>query len=196
MLKTGPAGLEIIKHFEGCKLAAYQDVADVWTIGYGDTGPDVKPGLVISQEEAERRLANRLAREFEPGVRAAIEDAPTTQGQFDSMVSLAYNIGVAAFKSSTVARMHKAGNYTAAAEAFLLWVKAGGKVLSGLVRRREEEARLYLSDVHKAPAAPIPNANNPDWHIREAQRLLGVKADGIFGPVSQAALKTWRATHA
>jgi lysozyme len=80
-------------------------------------------------------------------VLAAIENAPTTDNQFSAMVSLAYNIGVGAFARSTVARKHNEGDHQAAAEAFALWNKAGGRVLAGLVRRRKEEADLYSADI-------------------------------------------------
>ena len=146
-MNINAAGLEIIKRNEGCELTAYRDVVGVWTIGYGDTGPDVHRGLTITQEEAEQRLVDRLTREFEPGVLAAIGGAPTTDNQFSAMVSLAYNIGVGAFAGSTVARKHTEGDHQAAAEAFALWNKSGGRVLCGLVRRREEEADLYSADV-------------------------------------------------
>lgn len=180
-METNAAALEIIKRNEGLRLDAYEDVVGVWTIGYGDTGPDVKRGLRITEEEAERRLADRLAREFEPGVLAAIRPAPTTVNQFSAMVSLAYNIGVRAFTSSTVVRMHKAGDYVAAAEAFNLWVKAGGRVYAGLVRRRQEEAELYLSADHEIDETPTQK-------IKEIQTIIGTVADGDFGPMSRAAL--------
>jgi lysozyme len=144
-MKTNAAGIELIKRNEGCRLAAYLDSVGVWTIGYGDTGPHVVGDCTISQDEAEQRLVSRLEREFEPGVLRAIGDAQTTANQFAAMVSLAYNIGVGAFAGSTVARQHQAGNHAAAAEAFGLWNKAGGKVLAGLTRRRAEEAKLYAA---------------------------------------------------
>lgn len=180
-MQTNSAGIDIIKKNEGLRLDAYEDVVGVWTIGYGDTGPDVKRGLRITEDEAERRLADRLAREFEPGVLAAIRPAPTTGNQFSAMVSLAYNIGVRAFTSSTVVRMHKAGDYVAAAEAFNLWVKAGGRVYAGLVRRRQEEAELYLSADHEIDETPTQK-------IKEIQTIIGTEPDGDFGPMSRAAL--------
>lgn len=156
-MQTNNAGLELIKRNEGCRLTAYRDVVNVLTIGWGHTGPDVYEGMTITQAQADQMLVDRLSREFEPGVLAAIGNAETTENQFSAMVSLAYNIGVgrlddpktpqneaSGFKGSTVARMHRAGNYTAAANAFLLWNKAGGKIFAGLTRRRQEEADLYL----------------------------------------------------
>lgn len=164
-MKTGVAGRELIERNEGLRLNAYQDSVGVWTIGFGDTGPDVVEGLTITREEADQRFSRRLAREFEPAVDRVCEGVPTKQGEFDAMVSLAYNIGTGAFAKSSVARMHRAGNTQAAAEAFALWNKAGGRVLAGLTRRRQEEADLYVSDAaldEEAPeVVPEPAAAEP-----------------------------------
>lgn len=161
MMRTSQAGLTLVKRNEGCRLAAYLCPAGVPTIGYGDTGPDVHLGLRITQQEAEERLARRLAREFEPGVLDALQGAPTTQAQFDALASLAYNIGVRGFAKSSVARLHREGRHAEAADAFRLYNKGrvNGElvVLRGLSRRREEERELYLSGgdlkINNAPAA-------------------------------------------
>jgi len=202
VLKTGMAGLELIRQNEGIRLNAYRDVVGVWTIGYGDTGPDVHEGMRITQAQADQMLADRLAREFEPGVWAAIGDAPTTQSQFDAMVSLAYNIGVGVFGRSSVARMHRAGNYASAAAAFAWWNIAGGRVFPGLARRRAEEAALYLA---AAPSAAIDGSLPQLVEFERAARALQEELrnqgfyrgaiDGDFGPVSRAALAAWRAAH-
>ena|SRR6266851_5728607 len=139
---TNEAALELIKRNEGCSLRAYFDPVGVLTIGYGHTGKYVTPGQVITQEEAEDLLRLDL-RHFEYGVDDALGDA--TDNQFGAMVSLAYNIGLGAFRRSTVLRDHNAGKFAEAAEAFLMWNKADGKVLPGLVRRRYEERALYLT---------------------------------------------------
>ena len=147
-MKISVAGRELIERNEGLRLEAYPDPAsggDPWTIGYGDTGPDVVPGLVITKEEASRRLTERLDREFGPAVERAIGSAPTTQNQFDAMVSLAYNIGVGGFARSSVVREHVTMHYQDAADAFLLWNRAAGRVMAGLTRRRGEERELYLA---------------------------------------------------
>lgn len=135
-------GLTVLKHYEGCRLKAYQDSVGVWTIGYGDT-ENVLPGMTITQEEAEDRLERRLDRDFEPGVRAAIT-AGMRQEQFDAMVCLAYNIGVSAFAKSTLVKLFNAGDIQLAADQFLRWDKAGGKSLKGLRRRRAAERALFL----------------------------------------------------
>jgi lysozyme len=136
------ATVELIKRNEGCRLAAYQDSVGVWTIGYGHTGDDVTEGLQISQDQAEQLLRQDLEK-FQDGVDDAIA-GDTSDNQFGAMVSLAFNIGLAHFKTSTVLREHNAGHYQTAADAFLLWNKAGGRVLPGLDRRRREERDQYL----------------------------------------------------
>jgi lysozyme len=135
----------MIEGWEGSVLTAYRDPVGILTIGYGHTGPDVTEGQTITKEEADETLANDLGK-FEDGVNAAVDTAPTTQGQFDAMVSLSFNIGLGNFRKSTVLRKHLESDYTPAADAFLLWNKAGGRVLPGLVKRREGERGVYLSD--------------------------------------------------
>lgn len=140
--KTSQDGINLIKHFEGLRTKAYKDPVGIWTIGYGDTGPDVVEGLVITETEAEQRLKNRLSREFEPGVFGSLKRRPS-QNEFDAMVSLAYNIGVGAFARSTLVKMFNEGNVTGAADQFLRWNKAGGKELKGLTRRRYAERAMF-----------------------------------------------------
>lgn len=145
-MKTSSNGVQVMHSFEGCRLEAYPDPAtggDPWTVGFGDTGPDVKPGLCISQDEADARFARRLSREFEPGVSAALTRTPL-QGQFDGMVCLAYNIGVGAFKSSTLVSKFNDGEFTEAANQFLRWDRAAGKSMKGLRRRRAAERALFM----------------------------------------------------
>lgn len=142
------AGLALIREFEGCRLTAYRDPVGIWTIGYGDTGPDVVEGLTITQAEAEGRLRARL-REFEAAVADALVRRPT-DNEFSASVALAYNIGARAFAGSTVAKRHNAGDTAGAAAAFARWNKATGangklQELRGLTRRRAAEANLYLT---------------------------------------------------
>jgi lysozyme len=137
------ATIELIKRNEGCELTAYQDSVGVWTIGYGHTGPDVSAGLRITQDQAEALLRQDLEK-FQDGVDDLL-GADTSDNQFGAMVSLAFNIGLGHFKTSSVLREHNAGHTQTAADAFLLWNKAGGKELKGLTRRRAEERGLYLT---------------------------------------------------
>lgn len=134
------AGLALIKASEGLVLKAYLDAVGVLTIGYGSTGAHVKPGMVITEARAESLLLEDLAR-FEAAVRKLCP--VTTQGQFDAMVSLSFNVGERAFEGSTLRRLHNAGNYVGAAAEFARWRFAGGKELPGLVKRRAAERALY-----------------------------------------------------
>lgn len=143
-ITMSPQGLQVLQHFESCRLTAYWDATGrVWTIGWGDTGPDVHEGLVINQGEADARLERRLGLEFVPGVLSCITRS-MTPGQLDAMVDLTYNIGVAAFQSSTLARKFNAGDVTGAADEFPRWNRSGGQVLLGLRRRRAADRVLFL----------------------------------------------------
>ncbi len=146
-MKINKAGLDLIKSFEGLRLETYKCSADVDTIGYGHTSaagePKVVPGMKITANEAEAILARDLVK-YETAVTKALSVVPTSN-QFAAMVSLCYNIGPGNFASSSVVRRLNEGNPKAAAEAFLRWNKAGGKVLAGLTRRREEEKKLFLT---------------------------------------------------
>ncbi len=115
---------------------------DVPTIGYGSTGPDIKMGTIWTVAQCEARFASSFAA-FSQAVDRLIDDAPTTQGQFDACVSLAYNIGIDAFGTSTLLRLHKAGDYAGAAAQFARWNRQKGKVLNGLIKRREVERQFY-----------------------------------------------------
>lgn len=136
-------GLQVLKYYESCRLEAYWDAnGKVWTIGWGDTGPDVVKGLRITQAEADLRLKNRLANEFVPGVLSTLTRS-VTKGQLDAMVDLAYNIGVSAFRGSTLLRKFNAGDTAGAAAEFKRWNKSKGKVLLGLTRRRASDEALF-----------------------------------------------------
>lgn len=142
-MKTSPRGINLIKEFEGFRAEAYKPIpSDPWTIGYG-TIRGVKPGDVMTRAEAERRLRHELV-EYERAVERAT-GGNATQPQFDALVSFAYNVGVKGMAGSTVIKRHNAGDHQAAARAFGLWNKAGGKVWPGLTRRRAAEAALYLT---------------------------------------------------
>ena len=133
-------GLELIKRFEGCKLRAYVCAGGRLTIGFGSTGPHVKPGMTITQEQADELLRSDLRR-FEDYVSERC--APATDNQFSALVSFAFNVGENALATSTLRRMHLEGNHEGAAGQFKRWNKAGGRVLKGLVTRRAAEEALY-----------------------------------------------------
>ncbi|OQS37343.1 lysozyme [Chromobacterium haemolyticum] len=138
-------GIKLIQQFEGLRLKAYQDAVGVWTIGYGHTGPNVTPGLVITQAQADALLARDLSR-FETGVTRLVQ-VPLNQNQFDALVSFSYNLGLGSLQNSTLLRLLNQRDYAGAAAQFPRWNKAGGKVLPGLTRRRAAEQALFLQPV-------------------------------------------------
>ncbi|MDT4321834.1 lysozyme [Klebsiella aerogenes] len=149
-MQTSDEGIALIKDFEGCRLTAYPDPGTggaPWTIGYGWTlpvdGKPVRPGMTIDQAIADRLLKAGLV-SYENDVLKIVK-VKLTQGQFDALVSFAYNIGSRALSTSTLLKKLNAGDIKGAADEFLRWNKAGGKVLNGLTRRREAERALFLS---------------------------------------------------
>lgn len=147
-MKTSSNAHAVMHYFESCRLTSYPDPATggaPWTIGWGDTGPDVVKGLTITQDEADARFAARLAREFAPGVAKIVAGAPMMhQCEFDGMVCLAYNIGLGNFRGSTLVRKFNAGDTAGAAAQFLVWNKAAGREMLGLRRRRAAEQALFM----------------------------------------------------
>lgn len=153
-MRVSSHGLEFIKREEGLRLTAYQDSANIWTIGYGHTG-NILPGDQITREQAEQLLHDDLIY-FEWQLMRAIK-VPVTQSQFDALVSLIFNIGpgcqgkrsgLISLKSgrpSTLLRYLNAGRYQDAAEQFSCWIYAGGRALKGLIERRAREKILFLS---------------------------------------------------
>jgi lysozyme len=146
--KTGKAGIDMIKAFEGFRAAPYKCSAGVPTIGYGATfypsGKKVTmTDAAITEEQAVELLANMLV-SFEKYVDSYCVDT-ITQNQFDALVSFAYNLGPANLKASTLLKKVNANAEDESIRLeFMKWVKAGGKTLKGLVRRREAEADLYF----------------------------------------------------
>ena len=139
-------GVDLICGFEGKRLTAYDDGVGVWTIGFGTTvypnGIKVKKGDTCTEAQAKAYMAHDL-KKFEATVNKAVT-VQLNQNQFDALVSLTYNIGSGAFKNSTLLKKLNAKDYTGAADQFLVWNKGGGKVLKGLVSRRDAERALFL----------------------------------------------------
>ncbi len=188
-MDTSPAGRAFIEKYEGCVLHTYLDQRGIPTIGIGCTGPEAWPGRVIDRATADKLFAVRLDMEFEPGIERALEGAPITQGQFDAFVSLFFNVGIGNARTCTAMRMHKAGDYQAAAHAFLLFDKV--RNAQGVLvysephyRRRVAEAEMYLAPPGVAKVLPSYDR----YKVAKAMQVaLGVPADGIWGPVSRAA---------
>jgi lysozyme len=146
-MKVNAEGYALIKRFEGCRLKAYKCPAAVWTIGFGNTfyenGEKVKEGDVITQQRADE-LAKFIIDQFAVSISPFIKQ-PLTENQFSACVSLAYNIGTGGFKRSSVFKKLNINPLDATiADSFRLWNKGGGKVLRGLVNRREAEIHLYF----------------------------------------------------
>lgn len=140
-MKTSIEGLALIKKFEGLELEAYKCAAGVWTIGYGHT-KDVNKGDVWSETHAEHMLEVELE-EFEEYINDYVT-VNLSQNQFDALVSWVYNLGPANLKASTMLKVLNSGDYEGVPAQIKRWNKAGGKVLQGLIRRREAEALLFM----------------------------------------------------
>ena len=140
-MRTSQKCVSLIKSFEGLRLKSYQDSAGVWTIGYGATR-GVTAGMIITKEQAERMLINDIGR-FEPEIERLVK-VSLSQDQWDALMSFTYNLGAQKLGSSTLLKLLNAANYNGAAEQFSRWNKAGGQVLSGLVKRRAAERVMFL----------------------------------------------------
>ena len=139
-MRISQEGVNLIKHFEGCRLEAYKCPAGVWTIGYGHT-KGVKEGDAIEQEAAEAFLIEDLEA-FEQAV-ARLVKVPITQQQFDALVSFTFNLGAGNLERSTLLEKLNGYQYIEVPEQMMRWVRAGGQVLDGLVKRRAAEAALF-----------------------------------------------------
>ncbi len=186
-------GLAMIETFEGYFAKPYMCPAGVLTQGFGHTaaagGEPI--GGAWSRDTARRVLRADIARQYAPGVRKLLKREPT-QGQFDAMVSFAFNCGVAALKKSSILKFFNRGEDAQAAGAFMLWVKAAGKTMPGLVRRRAAEALAYKGirdmnfngrhDVGEPAYGPMPQAVDQEREkIAGSGTLQGSGAAGAGG---------------
>jgi lysozyme len=147
-MKLSDDGAKLIKHFEACKLIAYPDPgtgAAPWTCGWGSTGTDIFDGVVWSQAYADQRFLDDSV-PFEQAVEKCVL-APLTQAQFDALVSLAYNIGPANLRGSTLMRKLNERDYATAASEFVRWNRAAGQIMRGLTRRRYAERALFEGEL-------------------------------------------------
>lgn len=134
---------DFIKSMEGLRLCAYKDGGGVWTIGYGSTGADIKEGTIWSERQCEDRLTLDL---LHIGTLLDIKvKVPLNPNQKCALISLVYNIGINAFKNSTLLFYLNNGDFDKASLEFDKWIKDNGKIVHGLVVRREKEKELFLS---------------------------------------------------
>ncbi|HMT13520.1 MAG TPA: lysozyme [Aestuariivirga sp.] len=158
-MKVSAEGLALIREQEGFRGLAYRDAAGVWTIGYGHTAmagpPEVRPGMKITRAEAEEILTRDVA-EFSAGVARAVA-VPLSDTQFSALVSFAYNVGLGNFRRSSVLKAVNAGDFAAVPRRLGLWVKAGGRTLPGLIRRRAAEAAMFAGAPKEAAQTAPPD---------------------------------------
>lgn len=195
-MKITEEGLALIRQSEGLRLNSYRDAVGIWTIGYGHTSaagaPEVFPGQRISDAEADVIL-RRDVETFSAGVRAMLSRELGDQ-QFSALVSFAYNVGLGAFRKSSVLRAANEGEDASVPQRLSLWVKAGGRTLPGLVKRRAAEATLYMRDAGGESAAATPARGKSARHsttiwaavlatlvagLNELARLLGYGVIGL-----------------
>lgn len=160
-LTISPAGLALIKKWEGWYPKAYKDPVGIWTIGWGTTGAEARPGRTITKKQGEEFLRRDLLDE-EASVKR-LTDVPLTQHQFDALVSFVYNCGSGNYSRSTLRKMLNRGNFASAAAQFPRWNRARNRetgewlTLRGLTNRRNDEAALFV----------LPDSD--DTYAREAE---------------------------
>ena len=148
-MNVSDKAIKMIRHHEGVRVKPYQDAIGLWTVGVGHLIGDGKTlpdewNRTLTMGEVDEILRKDLAR-FEAGVERL---CPTglTQSRFDALVSISFNFGLGNLQRSSIRMKHNRGEFEDAADSFLLYNKAGGKVLKGLVSRRNDERALYLSN--------------------------------------------------
>lgn len=192
-MKISPAGVNLIKEFEGFSARPYQDSVGVWTIGYGHTEGVGPHSPHLTEGAASRLLAADLNKKYAPYVDALA--ISFNQHQFDALVSFVYNVGPGGIaKGTKVGDALRAHEFSTAADKLLAWNKAGGRVLPGLDRRRHEERALFLK------ATNVMDGYLPEEIkvIREYDRLLRAKKDVARRKELQASMtdlrkNIWRA---
>ena len=148
-MKLSQTGIDLIQHFEGCSFKSYLCPAGVWTIGYGHT-KGVTEGMVWDSKQCNEAFLLDVA-QFERDVNSLVK-VPLTQGQFDALVSFAYNCGsdidsddiAEGLGDSTLLKLLNDGHYDLAARQFARWISRGTSAEPGLRRRRKAEELLFL----------------------------------------------------
>jgi len=169
-MQMSPEGMNaLLKKFEGCKLTAYRCPAGICTIGYGHTAsagaPPPRDGMTITQKQADEILSRDLT-QYETAVHNMVQQ-PLNQHQFDVLVDFAYNAGIGNLKSSTLLKKVNAAQFDQVPAELLKWTKGGGKVLPGLVRRRQAESAWWASGEAKAASA-LKEEPTTDEHEQRA----------------------------
>ena len=186
-MKISQEGISLIKRFEGCVLKIYLDAVGVPTAGYGHTAGLTKTmvGMPITQLQADTWLSQDLEK-FEKKVSKYDSKYHWNINEFSSLVSFCYNIG-------NIDGLTAKGTRTKAqiADAMLNYNKAGGKVLSGLTKRRKAERELFLS----GNEYPTLKRGMSGKAVKELQMLLGINADGIFGCLTETAVRLFQKQH-
>ena len=173
------ASIDLIKRWEGCKLKSYKCPAGVWTVGYGLTSRagfiEVGPDTTITQAEADwylEQVIEKFLAEIKPAITADINE-----NELGAFTSLAYNIGPTGFRKSSALRHFNAGDKDRVPKSMRMWNKAGGKVVKGLVNRREAEVDLFLSPVIESKPAPA-RKNAAQSKTVQASVVQGASAVG------------------
>lgn len=182
--KIDSTGLAHIKQWEGLRTTAYKDVAGIWTIGYGHTAaagkPAPKQGLKVTEKQAEEILAQDL-NQYEKAVDAGV-NVTLSDNQFSALVSFTYNVGIGAFRKSTLLKKLNKGDYDAVPTEMMKWVNAGGKRVQGLVNRRAAEAGLWVKGNYVSSGYQTSQTakNNPLWKPEVLGPVIGA-ASGLTG---------------
>lgn len=204
-MKTSQTGIKLIEEFEGCRLTAYQDSVGVWTIGYGHT-KNVKKGMAITKQQAEHYLIQDVEK-AEKNVASFNHIYHWNQNQFDALVSFAFNIG-----SINQLTANGTRSISVISEKILQYNKAGGKVLSGLTRRRKAEKLLFDKPISQnaqvAGDTTLPSNSGTDMPtikqgssgqvVKIWQIILGFnknQLDGVFGPYTEQRTIQFQAEH-
>jgi lysozyme len=190
-MNVTPEVIELIKRAEGFRARAYRDATGILTIGYGHTSmagpPRVTEGAMLSQAAAETILAADIER-FSDGLRPLIKRR-LTDSQFSALVSFAYNVGLANVARSSVLAAVNAGDFDAVPRRLALWVKAGGRTLPGLVKRRAEEGAMFTSAGANVSVPDVPS-HKPVYRSRTLLAALIVIAaamgQALFAAASAA----------
>lgn len=140
---AGAVAIALVGSWEGLRLTSYRDVIGVWTVCYGETR-GVKPGMRFTKQQCGDMLIDGLE-DFEAGMRACLRNPDAIPDKpYVAFLSLSYNIGTGAFCKSSIARKANAGDLRGACDALMLYTRAGGREIKGLVNRRVDERRLCL----------------------------------------------------